>query len=165
MGNVMGLDVTGRVAWYPTGTGLTGIQRDEWRPSSPMSVVLFEMQSYTCILPPHDTSLTLLQKPPFQLVLPTSRSQHQVFLLTQASVGDLSGGSSSARSAVASFLERLERDGAAREEGFRQLQLRVRRERDGLRRNPQEAHLSDIKFLRRARVELEQYSWRVYSAC
>jgi len=57
-------------------------------------------------------------------------------------------GSSSARGAVASFLERLERDSAAREEGFKQLQLRVRRERGGPRRSSQQARLDDLKFLR-----------------
>ena len=62
--------------------------------------------------------------------------------------GDKRPCSSSARGAVTSFLERLERDGAAREEGFRQLQQRVRRERDGQRRNPQNAHLDDLRFLR-----------------
>ena len=38
-GNLTGLDVSGRVAWYPTGTGLTGVVRDEWRPASPTSAV------------------------------------------------------------------------------------------------------------------------------
>lgn len=71
-----------------------------------------------------------------------------VCLPLQTSGDDRPGGSSSARGAVASFLERLERDGAAREEGFRQLQLRVRRERDGQQRNAQKAHLDDLKFLR-----------------
>jgi len=59
--------------------------------------------------------------------------------------------SSSARGAVASFLERLERNSAAREEGFKQLQLRVRRERGGQRRSSQQTHLAALQFLRRAR--------------
>ncbi len=44
VGNIMGLDVSGRVAWYPTGTGLTGVMRDESRPSSPALAVLLHLQ-------------------------------------------------------------------------------------------------------------------------
>ena len=69
----------------------------------------------------------------------------------QASSDDRSVGSGSARRAVASFMKRLERDSAAREEGFKQLQLRVLHERDGRRQSSQQTHLGNLEYLRQAR--------------